>query len=50
MKMKVKEWTIGYAIQQEDDEVLNERTTVKAENVAIAIAKMDPKIQELAEI
>ena len=50
MKMKVKEWTIGYAIQQEDDEILNERTTVKAENVAIAIAKMIPKIQELAEI
>lgn len=48
--MKVKEWTIGYAIQQEDDEILDEKTTVKAENVAIAIAKMIPKIQELSEI
>ena len=48
--MKVKEWTIGYAIQQDDDEILDEKTTVKAENVAIAIAKMIPKIQELSEI
>jgi hypothetical protein len=48
--MKVKEWTIGYAIQQEDDEILDEKTTVKAENIAIAIAKMIPKIQELSEI
>lgn len=48
--MKVKEWTIKYAIQQDDDEILDEETTVKAENVAIAIAKMIPKIQELSEI
>ena len=48
--MKIKEWTIGYAIQQDDDEILDEETTVKAENVAIAIAKMIPKIQELSEI
>ena len=48
--MKVKEWTIKYAIQQDDDESLDEETTVKAENVAIAIAKMIPKIQELSEI
>ena len=48
--MKVKEWTIKYAIQQDDDEILDEKTTVKAENVAIAIAKMIPKIQELSEI
>lgn len=48
--MKSKEWTIGYAIQQEDDEILDEKTTVKAENIAIAIAKMIPKIQELSEI
>ena len=48
--MKTKEWTIGYAIQQEDDEIPDEKTTVKAENIAIAIAKMIPKIQELSEI
>lgn len=48
--MKIKEWTIKYAIQQDDDEILDEETTVKAENVAIAIAKMIPKIQELSEI
>jgi hypothetical protein len=48
--MKVKEWTIKYAIQQDDDEILDEETTVKAENIAIAIAKMIPKIQELSEI
>lgn len=48
--MKVKEWTIGYAIQQEDDEILDEKTTVEAENIAIAIAKMIPKIRELSEI
>lgn len=48
--MKVKEWTVKYAIQQDDDEILDEETTVKAENVAIAIAKMIPKVQQLSEI
>ena len=48
--MKTKEWTIGFAIQQEDGEILDEKTTVEGQNVAIAIAKMIPKVQQLSEI